>query len=260
MDIAKLVEWSDWFRWEQDVMSVIIIHGFEDLLERDTRPTIGDDETQIAFDARLELWENRQKQIVTVVSSSLSYFNRDHIKGMTTLSEVMDALNRWFQSYKTLAFSVLYHEYESLTLQDCANVTEYAGKLSEVRANLGELDESCRIGEPFLINKFVTGLGGNYETIPIIFNQKHELLPEREDGKIIKRAITFREAVDAARLQEAIQKPQRANIGVTSMRSREACQHCHKSGHKKERCWFLHPELRAKAVKRRQRKIQTRRQ
>lgn len=205
-DITKLDEWSDWFRWKQDVMSLISFNDFEDLLERDTRPTIGDEETQIAFDARLELWEHRQKQVVAIVRSSLSYLNLDLIKGMTTLSEVMDALNRWFQGYKTLAFRVLYHEYESLTLQDCANVTEYAGKLLEVQENLGELDESCRIGEPFLINKFVTGLGGNFNPIHILFNQKHGLLPECKDGKII-RAITFREAVDAARLQEVIQKP-----------------------------------------------------
>ncbi|KAL6802472.1 hypothetical protein GGI42DRAFT_27139 [Trichoderma sp. SZMC 28013] len=219
-DITRLDSWSDWFRWKQDIMSMVIINGFKDLLERDTRPAMGDEETQIAFDARLELWEDRQEQVVAIVRSSLNYRNRHLIKDMTTLSEVMDALNRWFQGYKTLAFRVLHYEYESLTLQDCANVTEYAEKLLEVRAKLGELDESCRIGEPFLINKFVTGLGGNFETIHILFNQKHGLLPEREDGKIIHAAITFREVVDAARLQEVIQKPRRANLGVTSMRVR----------------------------------------
>ncbi|KAL7952243.1 hypothetical protein V8C34DRAFT_319213 [Trichoderma compactum] len=244
MDITKLECWSDWFRWKQDVMNVIIIYGFEDLLKRDTRLTIGDEETQSAFEARLELWEDRQEQVVAIVSSSLGILVRDHVKDKTTLSEVMDAVNTWFQIYKNLAFRVLYHQYESLTLDDCANVAEYAEKLLE----------------PFFIHKFLSGLGGNYETFLILFHLKHSLIPERQDGKIIKHAVTFEEAVDVAQQYELIKKPRGVNLGATSMRSREACQHYHKPGRLKERCWFLHPELRAEAVKRRRRKIQTRMQ
>ncbi|KAK1240180.1 hypothetical protein MKX08_007622 [Trichoderma sp. CBMAI-0020] len=61
-----------------------------------------------------------------------------------------------------------------------------------------------------------TGLGENYETFNALFSINHSLLSEYEDGKLIKRAVTFREAVDAAKLQEWVLKQEQEDPGVTS--------------------------------------------
>ncbi|OPB40977.1 hypothetical protein A0O28_0106740 [Trichoderma guizhouense] len=249
MEIRTLEEWSDWFMWKQDVTTALMLQGWESLLKRDTKPP-----------RKLEAWEDCQRQAVAIVRSSIGYRNLDLVKGMTTVLEIVDAIDTWFQGYKTTVFLVLSHEYESLTLEGCTDVAEYVDKLLTVRAKLEQLDESCKIGQAHFINKFLTGLGGNYETFLIIFNMNHSLIPEYKDGKIIKRGVTFSEAVEAARQYELIHKPRRANLGVISMRSRETCSNCHKPGHQQEGCWFLHPELRTEASKRRRRRMQTRMQ
>lgn len=244
--------------WKQDVTTALMCQGWEFLLKRDTKPPRKDSDSQSAFDARLEAWEDCQRQAVAIVRSSLGNRHLHRVKGMTTVLEIVDALDRWFQGYKNTAFLVLSHEYESLTLEGCTNVAEYAEKLLAVRGKIEQLDESCRIGEAHFINKFLTGLGRNYENFLMIFNMKHSLVPEYKDGKIIKRGVTFDEAVEAARQYESIHKPRQANLGVISMRSRETCSNCHKPGHQQEGCWFLHPELRTEAAKRRRRRMPTR--
>lgn len=235
--------------WKQDVTTALMLQGWGFLLKRDTKPP-----------RKLEVWEDCQRQAVAIVRSSLGDRHLDRVKGMTTVLEMMDALDTWFQGYKTIAFRVLSHEYESLTLEGCTDVAEYVDKLVTVRAKIQQLDESCRIGEAHFINKFLTGLGGNYEDFLVIFNMNHSLIPEYKDGKIIKRGVTLFEAVEAARLYESIHKPRQANLGVISMQSRETCSNCHKPGHQQEGCWFLHPELRTEAAKRRRRRMQTRMQ
>lgn len=260
MEITKLEHWTDWFRWKEDVMSMAMLCGFEDLLKRDSKPTIRDRETQRAFEERLEFWEHGQRQAVAIVRCSLGFLLLQRTKDMKTLVEVMDEVDTWFQGYKSLAFRVLNDEYDNLTLEGCASVAEYADNLGELWAKIGQLDKSCKIGKPFLTLKFLRGLGENYETFNALFSINHSLLSEYKDGKLIKRAVTFREAVDAAKLQEWVLKQEQGDPGVTSVRSREACQNCHKPGHQKGGCWFLHPELRTKARNRRRHKIQTRRQ
>ncbi|KAL7964968.1 hypothetical protein HDV63DRAFT_414485 [Trichoderma sp. SZMC 28014] len=216
MEITKLEHWTDWFRWKKDVMSMAMLCGFKDLLERDSKPTIRDGETQRAFEKRLEFWEHSQRQAVAVVRCSLGFSLLRDTKDMKTLVEVMDKVDTWFQLYKTLAFRVLNDEYDNLTLEGSASVAEYADNLGELWAKIGELDESCKIGEPFLILKFLSGLGENYGTFNTFFRIKHNLLPEYEDGKLIKRAVTFLEAVDAAKLHEWLLKQEQKDPGVTS--------------------------------------------
>lgn len=235
--------------WKQDVTTALICQGWGFLLKRDTKPPRKDS---------VEAWEDCQRQAVAIVRSSLGDSHLHRVKGMTTVLEIVDAIDTWFQAYKTTAFLVLSHEYESLTLEGCTNVADYVEKLLTVRRKLEQLDESCRIGEAQFINRFLTGLGRNYETFLVIFNMNHSLVPEYKDGKIIKRRVTFGEAVEAALLHESLHKSRQTNFGVISMRSRETCSNCHKPGHQQEGCWFLHPELRTEAAKRRRRRMQTR--
>ncbi|KAF3062948.1 hypothetical protein CFAM422_010210 [Trichoderma lentiforme] len=193
MDIRTLEEWSDWFMWKQDVTTALKCQGWGFLLKRETKPP-----------RKLEAWEDCQRQAVTIVRSSLGYRHLDLVKGMTTVLEIVDAIDTWFQGYKTTAFLVLSHEYESLTLEGCTNVADYVEKLLTVRRKIEQLDESCRIGEAQFINRFLTGLGRNYETFLVIFHMNHSLVPEYKDGKIIKRRVTFGEAVEAALLHESL--------------------------------------------------------
>ncbi|KAL5085073.1 hypothetical protein Trisim1_010862 [Trichoderma cf. simile WF8] len=106
MEIRTLEEWSDWFMWKQDVTTALKCQGWGFLLKRDTKPP-----------RKLEDWEDCQRQAVAIVRSSISYRNLDLVKGMTTVLEIVDAIDTWFQAYKTTAFLVLSHEYESLTLR-----------------------------------------------------------------------------------------------------------------------------------------------
>ncbi|KAH7394706.1 hypothetical protein BKA66DRAFT_381829, partial [Pyrenochaeta sp. MPI-SDFR-AT-0127] len=63
--------------------------------------------------------------------------------------------------------------------------------------------ETCKISEPHFVNRFLTGLGDNYNVFLASFYQNNRLIPERDAQNVItKDAVTFDEAVIAAEKAE----------------------------------------------------------
>jgi hypothetical protein len=105
------------------------------------------------------------------------------------------------------------------------------------------------IGEPHLVNKFLTGLGSNYDVFLTSFYQTYPLIPVRdEEEEVTIEAVTFEEAVMAAEREEQSQKVREEKTAFLAKRNEETkenpkCSHCNKAFHTKETCWVLHPEL-----------------
>ena len=110
-------------------------------------------------------------------------------------------------------------------------------KLREARTELLELDE---IGEPQFVNKFLTGLGSNFDVFLTSFYQTHSLIPKRDEkNEVVEKAATFEEAVMAAEKEEQSQKNREEKTayvvhgGGDGRRTAEVpwCTHCQKRFH-----------------------------
>ena len=94
-----------------------------------------------------------------------------------------------------------------MSLDECKGVSDFAEKLREARTELLELDATCEIGEPQFVNKFLTGLGSNFDVFLTSFYQTHSLIPKRDEKiEVVEKAATFEEAVMAAEKEEQSQK------------------------------------------------------
>ncbi|RYC78842.1 hypothetical protein BFJ63_vAg18284, partial [Fusarium oxysporum f. sp. narcissi] len=226
--ILKLEQTSHWLTWKREMLDLLDMCGYGDLLTRNAQPpTEGND-----LATQIEAWRSRQDRACGAIRSRLGYNARVFTTGIPT-----------------------------------AHVMEYANKLRQVKAELLEMDEICQIGEPHLVNKFLCGLGPDYEVFLTAFNQNHNILPIRDPNNrnvILKEAVTFETAIFAASQEEDRQRGATARIAHRAMvaQGTPCCGHCGRKWHDKSTCWKLHPELRRERTKagyeRRQRKMQNR--
>jgi hypothetical protein len=110
------------------------------------------------------------------------------------------------EGLRSAIFQQLDRRYHDLTLAECKGVSDFAEQLQEARNELLELDETCLIGEPHFVNKFLSGLGPSFDIFLTSFYQTHSLIPERGDkNEIATKAVTFETAVIAAEKEEQSQ-------------------------------------------------------
>ncbi|KAM6514095.1 hypothetical protein FALCPG4_18898 [Fusarium falciforme] len=261
--IPKLEQTSQWLTWKREMLDLLDMCGYGDLLTRNSQPpTEGNDLT-----TQIEVWRSRQDRACGAIRSRLGYNARVFTTGIPTAQGMINHLETRYRPVGSAIFQELDRRYQELTLDSCDSVMEYANKLRQVRAELLEMDEICQIGEPHFVNKFLCGLGPDYEVFLTAFNQNHNILPIRDPNNrniILKEAVTFETAIFAASQEEDRQRGATARIAHRAMVARDTsgCGHCGRKGHNKSTCWKLHPELRREhektAHERRQRKTQRR--
>ncbi|KAM4064271.1 GAG-pre-integrase domain-containing protein [Hirsutella rhossiliensis] len=232
--ILKLSSQTGWITWNRDIRDLLTVAGYGDLLpggRKAVQPAQRDEESENVFEDRLEIWLDRQTRI-------------------------LQAIEARYKPSGSACFQELDKKYMDLTLDVCTDVMDFAEKLRQARSELLELDVSCQIGEPQFISKFLTGLGPAYEVFLTAFYQQHNLLPKRDLAGAVKRpAVSFEEAIAAAEHEEQSQKQRGATAGqalAMTRRDRDVpvCTHCKRKGHTVDKCFRVHPELKADFDKR----------
>ncbi|EMT74657.1 hypothetical protein FOC4_g10000219, partial [Fusarium odoratissimum] len=205
--ILKLEQTSHWLTWKREILNLLDICGYGDLLTRNTR-------TQI------KAWRSRQDRACGAIRSRLGYNARVFTMGIPTAQGIISHLETRYRPVGSAIFQELDRRYQELTLDSCNSVIEYANKLRQVRAELLEMDKICQIGEPHFVNKFLYRLGPDYEVFLTAFNQNHNILPIRDPNNcniILKEAIIFKTAIFAASQEEDRQRGATARITHRAM-------------------------------------------
>ncbi|KAK5996264.1 Retrovirus-related Pol polyprotein from transposon TNT 1-94 [Cladobotryum mycophilum] len=240
---------NGWIDWKEKTINTINICNFGDLLRRNKdRPVQKANETVDEFDNREGLWEDRQVQIIAWIRSRVSASVKPKIQGLETIQKILDELEKHYKPRGSATLLQLDQRYNDITLATCKDVEEFAHNLRTAREDIEALDPSCKIGEPQFILKFLNGLGPAFAFFLTAFDQSHSLLPERDSaGEVTKDAVTFEATVNAALEAERRNGPSREEekIALVAIRAKMTCSHCHRPGHQKEKCWKLHPELKA---------------
>ncbi|KAF6517721.1 hypothetical protein HZS61_003282 [Fusarium oxysporum f. sp. conglutinans] len=261
--IPKLEQTSQWLTWKREMLDLLDMCGYGDLLTRNAQPpTEGND-----LATQIEAWRSRQDRACGAIRSRLGYNARVFTTGISTAQGMINHLETRYRPVGSAIFQELDRRYQELTLESCDSVMEYANKLRQVRAELLEMDDTCQIGEPHFVNKFLCGLGPDYEVFLTAFNQNHNILPIRNPSNrnvVLKEAVTFETAIFAASQEEDRQRSATAKMAHRAMMAQDTscCGYCGRKGHDRSTCWRLHPELRRDRIKagyeRRQRKMQVR--
>ncbi|GKU08162.1 unnamed protein product, partial [Fusarium langsethiae] len=205
--------------WVREIKDHLAMAGYGDLLTRNkVQPSLRvgvtnlDQETLSVQD---EIWKSRQEKAVAAIKNRLGYNCRNmvekSVKDDETVDNVITSAWNHFRPKGSAHFQQLDQKYHDLCLENCTSIMHFADELQKARTALLELDESCAIGHPQFINKFLTGLGPTYSVFLTSFCQNYNILPERDaSGEIIRQPVSFTETVMKAEQEEQAMK-QREN-------------------------------------------------
>ncbi|RYC80904.1 hypothetical protein BFJ63_vAg16199 [Fusarium oxysporum f. sp. narcissi] len=251
-NIPKLESTAGWINWSREMKDHLTMSGYGDLFKRNKDKPTG---TSAATVEKIDNWLSKQERACGAVLNRLGYNAREQVKDEETVTEMFSELEKRFKPKGSAVFQELDRRYNSLTLDQCSGVMNFAERLREAQSELLQLDETCKIGTPQFINKFLTGLGPEYEVFLTAFYQNHNLLPERgSNGEVTKPAVTFEIALAAAEQEEMnIQQREKTKTQQTALlagtrglrkdRVTQTCDHFNKPGHNKAGCFGLHPDL-----------------
>jgi hypothetical protein len=248
-NIAKLESSIGWTKFNREIRDYLTMNGFGDLLGRNKAAPVQGTLTADAHATKEESWLDKQERAIAIVHSRCGYNARDEIKGKTVLNDVFLTLQRRYRPTGSAIFQQLDRRYYDLTLADCKNVSDFAEKLREARNELLDLDDTCLIGEPHFVNKFLTGLGSSFDIFLTSFYQNHALIPVRDENRAITTiAVTFEEAFIAAEKEEQSQRVREDKAALVSVKDTIQteilyCSHCNKRYHTKDKCFLLRPDL-----------------
>ncbi|KAF6528079.1 hypothetical protein HZS61_008381 [Fusarium oxysporum f. sp. conglutinans] len=224
-NIPKLESTAGWINWSREMKDHLTMSGYGDLFKRNKDKPTG---TSAATVEKIDNWLSKQERACGAVLNRLGYSAREQVKDKETVTEMFSELEKRFKPKGSAVFQELDRRYNSLTLDQCSGVMNFAERLREAQSELLQLDETCKIGTPQFINKFLTGLGPEYEVFLTAFYQNHNLLPERGSSGETKTQQTALLA---------------GTRGLRKDRVTQTCDHCNKPGHNKAGCFGLHPDL-----------------
>ena len=194
------------------------------------------------------------------------------MKNKTQVLEILVEIKKNFRPSDSAAFQDLVQRFDALTLQGCGSVLDFAEQLRTLYNKLAELGDGCRIPSPFLVNKFMSGLGPDYDVFNTAFFQTRSLISTAADADLGTQAVTavaLDDIIMAANLEEQKQKSRddtkaflssQTNAITTKyavnpanpkerLRPVSYCNHCNKIGHFDEKCFVLHPEMKKRPSK-----------
>ena len=193
-----------YMKWKQKMEDWLGLYGYGKLLSEQTvQPTRREHESNNEYLTRIDTWEEKQERGYAAIRSRCGLNAREELKGVNQVDAALAKLKSRFQPKGSAIFQQLDQNYANLTLEHCKSVSEFAEKLRTARNEIHLLDETCKISEPHFVNRFLTGLGDNYNVFLTSFYQNNQLIPERDAQNVItKDAVTFDETVIAAEKEE----------------------------------------------------------
>ncbi|RKK06432.1 hypothetical protein BFJ65_g18629 [Fusarium oxysporum f. sp. cepae] len=168
--IPKLESTAEWINWDREMKDHLTVSGYGDLFKRNKEKPTGAGAETIE---KIDNWLSKQERACGAVLNRLGYNAREQAKNKETVTEMFSELEKRFKPKGSAVFQELDRRYNSLTLDQCSGVMNFAERLREAQSELLQLDETCKIGRPQFINKFLTGLGPEYEVFLTAFYQNH---------------------------------------------------------------------------------------
>jgi TfoX/Sxy family transcriptional regulator of competence genes len=247
-NIPVLETAEQWPSWSREIQDYLILSGYNHIIDNDTAPQEGDATQRTAAGI---IFKEQTVRAAAAIRNRCGYNARDQIKDKDTVKAMLNALKAYFKPQGSGVFSELCRRFNDLALNNCKGVTEYTEQLRRVMTEMAELHPSLKLPEPFVVQKFLHGLGSGYEVFQTTFNQTHDIIPGDGD----KTAITFN-ATSLAAINEERRIASEQNTSQMLVATRisgnkatiqvDYCGHCKKYYHTEDKCFLLHPELKKK--------------
>lgn len=248
--IKKLESKSDWQKWNEDIRNALLFAGFNDVLKRQpTRPEQRTGESNTRYTERVEAWEDKQERALAAVRDRCGHNAKALVNASETIAQAFDAIKEQYQPSGAGGYDRLTAEFNGLNLT--TSVGQFGSELRRVWDLIKEIDPLA-LGESFVTQHFLNGLGSDYDAFKTSFAMQHSVVATAN-----RAAVGLAAAIEAAEDYEYKHTPNEskdtkafANLsngrsnkydnrsgGQDQQKKRKPCEHCGRL-HGNE-CWYL---------------------
>jgi len=147
-------------------MTFFIFSNLNDVIERHkTRPTRQNQESTAAFTQSVSQWDRRQELAQAGVRERIGYNGKSLIQATTTAAEMMATLEAYYRPRGIGVFSELCRKLDEIRRTEYQSVMEYGEAFRRIDNELIALDQKLALPEPYLIQKYLLGLGEKYASL-----------------------------------------------------------------------------------------------
>lgn len=221
--LPQLVDSAQGPTWFSTCKELISISGYGRLLKQDRDAcTKYNLESDASFAQREFEWECNQDKASGLIRSRLGENAKQYLEeklpsanDTPNIYAMITALEDHYLPKGFAHFQTLLNTYNTLDLSNCGGgVSTYAEKLQRARIEIGKVHETCKIGDPLFLTKFLGGLGPNFDTFLTSFYNNNILIPGKTATGEEIPAISFTAVLQAVETEEQRQKGAQAKIAM----------------------------------------------
>lgn len=245
--VRRLEEQEDWPEWSKQMRNYLIMNGYNAILVKQTdTPARRADDTDVAYEARTEAWEDKQARALAAIRDRCGYNAKAIVNECATVKAAFEELRASYQPSGSGQYDKLCTRFNEIALSVCSGVGNFGSELRKIWEQMRAIDKSVALPEAFVVQKFLYGLGSEYHDFRTSFNLHFTIVPisvagETQDAVTLKKTIAAAEEFEARNLKSDGTKAflartsgeKRAQTGF----KRKLCEHCG-SVHGKD-CWRL---------------------
>lgn len=245
--VKRLEEQEDWPEWSKQMRNYLIMNGYNSILVKQTEaPDRRSEEAETAYEARVEAWEDKQARALAAVRDRCGYNAEAIVNECATIKTAFEELRSNYEPSGSGQYDKLCSRFNDIALSVCSGVGNFGSELRKIWEQMRAIDKSVALPEAFVVQKFLHGLGSEFNDFRTSFNLHYTIVPmtvagETHEAVTLKKTIAAAEDFEARNLKtEASQAflartsgEKRANTGF----KRKFCPHCGNIHGK--HCWKL---------------------
>ena len=245
--VKRLEEQEDWPEWSKQMRNYLIMNGYNSILVKQTEaPDRRSEEADNAYETRVEAWEDKQARALAAIRDRCGYNAEAIVNECATIKNAFEELRSNYEPSGSGQYDKLCSRFNDIALSVCSGVGNFGSELRKIWEQMRAIDKSVALPEAFVVQKFLYGLGSEFNDFRTSFNLHYTIVPmtvagETQDAVTLKKTIAAAEDFEARNLKtEASQAflartsgEKRANTGF----KRKLCPHCGNIHGKN--CWKL---------------------
>ena len=234
--VKRLEEQEDWPEWSKQMRNYHIMNGYNSILVKQTEaPDRKSEEADDAYETRVEAWEDKQARALAAIRDRCGYNAEAIVNECATIKHAFEELRSNYGPSGSGQYDKLCSRFNDIALSVCGGVGNFGSELRKIWEQMRAIDKSVALPEAFVVQKFLHGLGSEFNDFRTSFNLHYTIVPmtvarETQDAVTLKKTIAVAEDFEARNLKtEASQAflartsgEKRANTGFR----RKLCPHC----------------------------------
>ncbi|KAF4615563.1 hypothetical protein G7Y89_g15302 [Cudoniella acicularis] len=247
----KLVGKSNYVEWLIEAKLYLKVNGFMPYIDGSIKePNKGlyyksddspkTDELAVKYEEKLQDYMTRNSRALAGLQSIISSNNIARFSSISTAKELWDKLKRDFGESSLELVGRYYNKIVNARYSNFKSIDEY---ISEIQSSAQYLEKlGHKVSDVFILVTIYNSLPSSFDAFT---SRKYEEVGNKLDNINLEKLVSDLIA-EEARMNS---KDSNLEANKASINSKPICTHCNKTGHLKNKCWVLHPELKKDASK-----------